>query len=211
METLQVDLRFQCPCGIHVVGPTMSGKTTLTRELIRRSNDYFSQKFDRVVYCYSVLQNDFQLIGGDVEFIQGVDPILNDDSFFNSNENNLLILDDLMDKIANDFKAASLFTRGIHHKNVSVLFLYQNLFKQGKAMRDIALNTQYMILFKSRRDVQQIKYLGRQLGTPHLECAYRKAIKEPYGFLLINLHPHSDERIQLQSHFFQDRRIYCQR
>jgi hypothetical protein len=211
METVQADLRFHCPCGIHIVGPTMSGKSTLTRKILSHTVDLFDKAFDRVVYAYSVLQSDFEFIQGNVEFIQGINNILEDDAFFQPGDHTLLILDDLMDEISSNRKAAALFTRGIHHKNVTVIFLYQNLFKQGNAMRDITLNTQYIILFKSLRDVQQIKYLGRQLGLPHLECAYRKAIKEPFGFLLINIHPQVHEKLQLQSHIFSERRAYCKR
>lgn len=208
MDIVRANLKFRCPAGIHIVGPTMSGKSTLTRRLLNNRDEMFIKPFDRVIYAYSVLQDGFQEISGNIEFIQGVSAMLEDENFFDSKENNLLVLDDLMDEIASNPKAATLFTRGIHHKNVTVIFLYQNLFKQGKAMRDITLNSQYFILFKSPRDVQQIKYLGRQLGLPHLECAYRKAIKEPYGFLLVNLHPQCDERLQLQSNIFGHRRVY---
>lgn len=208
MERIEADLRFQVPCGIHIVGPTMSGKSTLTRTLINESEVHFNQPFDRIVYAFGVWQSDFDRITAPVEFIRGLESILTNDDFFDSSQNTLLILDDLMDEICNSKQASALFTRGIHHRNVTVLFLYQNIFKQGKAMRDITLNSQYILLFKSQRDVLQIKCLGRQLGLPHLECAYRKAIKEPFGFLLINLHPHALEKLQLQSHFFETRRVY---
>jgi hypothetical protein len=193
------------------VGPTMSGKSTLTRKLINESDQHFSTRFNRFVYAYNVQEDNFQYIDREVEFIQGLDTILEDDHFFHPDDNTLLVLDDLMEEVCANKKAAALFTRGIHHKNVTVIFLYQNLFKQGKAMRDITLNSQYILLFQSLRDVQQILYLGRQLGLPHLECAYRKAIKEPYGFLLINLHPLSNDKLRLQSHVFNERRIYCKR
>jgi hypothetical protein len=210
MESIEADLRFQCPCGIHIVGPTMSGKSTLTRKIMENTGTLFSKAFDRIVYAYSVLQADFEFIEQNVEFVQGIENVLEDDYFY-PGDHTLLIFDDLMDEICANRKAAALFTRGIHHKNVTVIFLYQNLFKQGKAMRDITLNTQYIILFKSLRDVQQIKYLGRQLGLPHLECAYRKAIKEPFGFLLINIHPLVHEKLQLQSHILTERRVYCKK
>ena len=208
MDTIRANLKFRCPAGIHIVGPTMSGKSTLTRRLLNDREQVFIKPFDRGIYAYSVWQKSFKEITGNVEFIQGISSILADENFFDPEENNLLVLDDLMDEIASNVKASALFTRGIHHKNVTVIFLYQNLFKQGKAMRDITLNSQYFLLFKSSRDVQQIKYLGRQLGLPHLECAYRKAIKEPHGFLLVNLHPQCDERLQLQSNIFGHRRVY---
>jgi hypothetical protein len=208
MEIVRTNLKFRCPSGIHIVGPTMSGKSTLTRRLLNDRDELFIKPFDRVIYAYSVLQDSFKKIKGNVEFIQGISAILENENFFDPNENNLLVLDDLMDEIADNHRASVLFTRGIHHKNVTVIFLYQNLFKKGTAMRDITLNSQYFLLFKSPRDVQQIKLLGRQLGLPHLECAYKKAIKERYGFLLVNLHPECDERLRLQSNIFGHRKVY---
>ena len=83
---------------------------------------------------------------------------------FDPRLNNLLILDDLMEELAGDKKASTLFTRDTHHKNDTVFFVVQNLFKQGKSMRDVALNSQVIVLFKSPRDVQQIRVLARQPG-----------------------------------------------
>ena len=45
-----------------------------------------------------------------------------------------------MEELANDKKTAARFTRDMHHKNVAVFFIVQNLFKQGNSMRDIALS-----------------------------------------------------------------------
>ena len=77
-------------------------------------------------------------------------------------------------------------------------------------MRDIALNSQYLILFKNKRDTQQIKYLAKQLGLKHFEKAYRKTTSEPFGYLLIDLHPRSLDILRLQSHIFEHRRVYLE-
>ena len=50
---------------------------------------------------------------------------------FDSKVNNLLVLD-LVEELAGDKKASTLFTRYKHHKNVTVFFVVQNLFKKGK-------------------------------------------------------------------------------
>ena len=99
-----------------------------------------------------------------------------------------------------------LFTREMHHKNITVFFLVQNLFKQGKAMRDVTLNCQMLILFKSPRDYEQIRVLGRQLGIPGLVDAYRNAIKARYGYLVINLQPTTPDLLRLQSNIFAEHR-----
>ena len=40
-----------------------------------------------------------------------------------------------MEERKEDADIAKIFTKGSHHKNISVLFLSQNLFLQGKQIR----------------------------------------------------------------------------
>ena len=48
-------------------------------------------------------------------------------------------------------------------KIICVICLVQNMFYQGKESRTMSLNTQYLVLFKSPRDKQQISILSRQM------------------------------------------------
>ena len=43
---------------------------------------------------------------------------------------NILILDDLMEQVVKDPKIMSVFNESSHHKNISVLFLMQNMYKK---------------------------------------------------------------------------------
>ena len=76
--------------------------------------------------------------------------------------NNLIVLDDLMTEVKNDTRIGDIFSRG-RHKNTSVILLLQNLFPQGKAARDIALNSQYLLLFNNPIDRHQIVLLARRI------------------------------------------------
>jgi hypothetical protein len=51
----------------------------------------------------------------------------------------LIILYDLLNE-AYSREVRDLFTKGIHHRNLSVILKTQNLFHQGKHCRDISLN-----------------------------------------------------------------------
>ena len=114
-----------------------------------------------------------------------------------------------MEELSADKKASTPFTKDMHHKNVTVTFVVKNLFKQGKSMRDIALNCQVIVLFKSPKDAQQIRVLSRQTGIKDLEKAYLEAIKEPYGYLVINMQLHTPDAIKLQTDIFaRHRRIF---
>jgi len=110
----------------------------------------------KIVYCYGEYQ---QLFCGypRVVFHQGL-PDLND---FDGNEPTLLIIDDLMHET--NETVVNLFTKGSHHRNVSVVYLAQNLFPKNKFARTISLNAHYMILFKNPRDASQFANLARQM------------------------------------------------
>jgi hypothetical protein len=71
-------------------------------------------------------------------------------------------------------------------------------------MRSIALNTQYIVLFRNSRDNNQIKLLARQTSIDHLFKAYQRVTSEPFQPLLIDLHPLTDDKIRLRSHLFGD-------
>ena len=71
------------------------------------------------------------------------------------------MFDDLMTEAKCDQRIADLFTKGSHHRNISVVNLTQNLFSEGKACRDIILNTQFIVLFNNPIDRQQEATLAR--------------------------------------------------
>ena len=63
----------------------------------------------------------------------------------------LVVLDDLICNAGDSKQRAQLFTQDAHHKNLSVIFIVQNLFYQWKEMRPITLNADYIILYKHPR------------------------------------------------------------
>ena len=114
-----------------------------------------------------------------IEFVKGVERL--EGVNFTSRQRSLLVIDDLMEELCNSKELSTLFAREMHHKNVTVFFLVQNLYQQGKSMRDVALNCQILMLFKLPRDTQQIKMLGRQTGIKPLEMAYLETVKVRFG------------------------------
>ena len=71
-----------------------------------------------------------------------------------SHSDSLVILDDMIDDVVSDASMMKVFTERSHHQNISVTFMTQNIFHQGKAARTISLNTGYMVLFENARDKQ---------------------------------------------------------
>ena len=107
------------------------------------------------------------------------------------------MFDDLMTEAKCDQRTADLFTKGSHHRNISVVYLTQNLFPQGKACRDIILNTQYMVLFNNPIDRQQVVTLARRI-YPSTSAVFIKrferATSYPLGHFVIDLKSDTAEK-----------------
>ena len=176
------------------MGPSMSGKSHFILELLKNRSLYFNPVPVRVVYAYGIWQTAFDNVDG-IEFVKGIEGLAGVE--FNPSRPSILVADDLMEELCNNKELSTLFTREMHHKNITVFFLLQNLYKQGKSMRDVALNCQLLVLFKSPRDTEQIKVLARQTGVKQLEKSYNEAIKVRYGYLIVNLQPTVPEILQL--------------
>lgn len=119
--------------------------------------------------------------------------------------NALIIIDDLMTELAGDTRLSNLFTKGSHHRNLSVIFITQNFFHQGKEMRNIHLNSHYIVLYKNPRDKSQVTHLARQMfpgKTKAFQEIYQDATAPAYGYLFIDLRPETDERLRMRTGIF---------
>ena len=122
MDKIKTNIKWSWPFAGIISGPSLCGKTTFIFEIIKHREQLFDVVPDRVVYVYGIWQKDFENRSG-IEFVSGVDSILDGSVVFDPTKNNLLILDDVMQEVSETKRAASLFTRDMHHKNVSVWFV----------------------------------------------------------------------------------------
>ena len=87
--------------------------------------------------------------------------------FFDSLKNNgtmyLLIFDDSCERICNSKAFVDIATAG-RHWGLSTIYIKHNLFHQSKLGRDVELQNNHIVLFKSPRDVMQVTTLSTQLG-----------------------------------------------
>ena len=191
---------FQNPTTMILSGCTGSGKTTWLMKLLKHKDEMFESKIEHIFYHYGVWQDVFQELEQKqgVHFYHGLPSSSSDYP-----KHSLIILDDLQDQVVNCKLVEQFFTRGSHHNEWTVIYLTQNLFYQGKCSRNIALNAHYTVLFKNPRDIQQIAFLGRQLGNTELiKEAYKDATTPPYGYLVIDLSPHSSSEYRYRTHVF---------
>ena len=201
------EILFQHPFSMMVTGPSGSGKTEWTRKLLLTS--LIHPPPERILWCFGQWQplyEDLQKRIPWIEFVHGIPDYLNSPQFINPGKRNLIIFDDLMTEAKCDQKIADLFTKGSHHRNISIVYLTQNVFPQGKACRDIALNTQYLVLFNYPIDRQQVATLARRI-YPSTSAMFMKRFEEatsrPYGYLVIDLKSSTSEQDRLQTDIFE--------
>jgi hypothetical protein len=128
----------------------------------------------------------------DIQYVQGIPTEELLDSY-SAKGPILLVLDDLMSDVqssAKDSKRLSdLFTMHSHHRNISCLYLLQNLFPRSQYSRNISLNAHYIFLLKNSRDRAQIRNLAQQVYPGRhqfLVQAYEDATRTPYTYLLLD-------------------------
>ena len=105
-----------------------------------------------------------------------------------------------------DQRIADLVTKGSHHRNISIVYLTQNVFPQGKACRDIALKTQNLVLFNNPIDRQQVATLARRIypsTSAMFMRRFEEATSQPYGYLVIDLKSSTSEQDRLQTDIFE--------
>ena len=200
MSLREMDVRLKHPFTCTIAGPTGSGKTQFVFRMIKNVNELINPPPEKILYCYGEFQPIFAELP-DVEFHEGLPEI----GRFDGRRRVLLIIDDLMNEA--DQNVCNLFTKLSHHRNVSVVFITQNLFHKNRHVRTMNLNTHYLIIFKNPRDANQVATLARQMYPGRSKFvleAFEDATKKPYGYLLVDLKPETDEKYRIRTNVFPD-------
>ena len=114
----------------------------------------------------------------------------------------LLILDDLM-ILAKSAFLDTLFTLGSHNWGVSVVLVTQHLF--SREMRIARNNAHYIVLLRNPSGALQIRNIGSQLFPGRLAYfmeAYGDATELPFSYLVIDMHPKTEETMRLKTGIF---------
>ena len=204
-----MDPTWQHPFTCLVSGPTACGKTQWVMNFIDNITEMMNPVPSRVVYSYSEWQPSYANLPSYVELQEGLCHIPE-----NSNQPMLLIIDDQMNEVNKD--VMRLFTKGSHHRNISVIYIVQNLFYSNKDHRTISLNAHYLVLFNNPRDRSQIINLGKQMCPGEIEYvkeSFDLATREPHGYLLVDLKQTTPRDLRFRGRIFprEKKEVYVRR
>lgn len=191
-----MSLKFKHSATYLLSGPTGSGKTSFIKQFLQERNELIDTHIEEVIYCLP----EEQVVDQSIPFsklYRGIPDI----SMFKDLIPRIVILDDLLSSV--NTTVVELFTRGSHHFNLSVIFVVQNLF--NKKIREISLNSHYIILMKNPREKLQTNVIARQISPENSRfiCeAYKDATEKPYGYLLLDLHQTTPEEYRVRTNIF---------
>ena len=142
---------------------------------------------------YSEWQPDYDIISErypGIEFEKGWR-----DEIFDSlspKQRNILVLDYQMGVASLRTSVADLFTKGSHYRNLTVIYLVQNMYNQGTSQRTILPNSHYRVVFRNGRDASQFRTMAYQIcpnDGKWLVDFFTNATSKPYGYQVLCHHP----------------------
>lgn len=199
---------FRHPFTMIIAGPSGCGKTTFVCNLIKQYRDLIKPNITKIIWCNPELMAvPRNLPFVNTEFLNNIPEQIENEN----NDNILVVLDDLMLETYNK-QVCELFTKGSHHKNLSIILLIQNIFHQGKYCRDISLNAKYLVLFKNPRDKSQILPLARQIfpeKTQDFVRVYNEVTSTPHGYIVLDLTQNVNELYRVRHNIFEKNYCVC--
>ena len=210
MTKLIMKIPFESSSTCTISGASNTGKTSFVYKLLSDHNA-FTEPVHKIYYFYGVYQPLYDSMKSklpNIEFHEGLPENMKQ---YATGKHCVCVLDDLMYAVVNDIESCRMFTEYAHHLKMSVLFLTHNAFAQGHYSRTISLNSHYIILFRNLRDSSQIVALGKQMYPGNHQVlveAYQDATAAKYGYLLIDMSPHSSDTTRLRSNIFDDVWVY---
>ncbi|MDI9312028.1 MAG: ATP-binding protein [Limnohabitans sp.] len=202
------NVKFISPFTMIISGPSGSGKTHWVHKLLTNHKILIEPRKEtlNVLWAYGIYQSlhDVNIPEVLINLTNGL-PTENE---INTIKPDIIIVDDLMNELSDDSSFGNLFTKVSHHKNISIIFITQNLFHQGKQMRNIHLSSHYLVLLKNTRDLNQIDVLGRQLKlSKEISEAYMDATSKPFGYLILDFKQTTPRTHMMRTRIFPSENI----
>ncbi|KAL9960380.1 hypothetical protein ACROYT_G033831 [Oculina patagonica] len=165
----------------------------------------FSTPPETIHYCFGAWQDGFaNMKKRGVKFHEGIPEEVDLTKWFP--RGGVMVLDDLMEEGGNDKRVLDLFTKLSHHRNITVLYLCQDMFPPGKYAKSISRNAHYIVAFKNPRDQLGMRNLLLQAFPSRWQDVmdvYTKTTERPFGYMVLDLHPASGDDRRIFSHLLK--------
>lgn len=195
------DSKLQKPFRLLVGGGSGSGKTEFVKQLV--NSNHFSSPFDKIIYCYPDYLTD---VPAEFEQIVEYQPGLCDLQYYaNIPKNSLIILDDMMTECGKSEEIMKLFSVVARKRNLSIIFIVQNIYDQSKQFRNIRMNATGFALFRFYAAADVTQRILRDVNCQALisRRQLQKIYEDNFSYILIDIHPkRQSEFITIRSNIF---------
>ena len=148
------------------------------------------QPIDNIIFFYGIkikqIAHSINDIDSKITYVEGI-PNDFQDYISGDKTNNLFIFDDLMEEAVNHKGLTNLFTIEIHHLNISVIILLQDMFYSGAERKTLFRNADYLILFITPLDKSSVFAISHKIMPKNVTTfikIYELATKPMFGHLL---------------------------
>ena len=195
------DCKLEKPFRLIVGGGSGCGKTEFVRDLVNKN--HFSSPFDKIIYSYPEYLSD---VPTDFDQIVDFQPGLSDLNYYSSlPKNSLVILDDMMNECGHSNQIMKLFSVVARKRNLSLIFIVQNVYDRSKQFRNIRLNATGFVLFKFYAATDVTRRILRDLSCDDIisKEQLREIYSNKFAYIMIDIHPerHS-EFITIRTNIF---------
>ena len=207
-RTAPYDLRFKTPSNYLLSGATQSGKTTWLRKFFEFQP--VTEPIQHLLYFYADEDVNHQyfraLPNMSIKFIQNwpdsLDELKDYLAKLPAKDHKAVVFDDLYNSMPK--YVSTLFTVVGSHYKTSFFLLAQTLFG-SPLLRQLSLNSKYIVLFKNARDKRVYSVLSSQIAPTRshlLKQAFHQALEQPYSYIICDFDNAQREFLRYRSHIF---------
>lgn len=209
-----MDLRLINGAVFQVVGPSGCGKTHFVSQLLKNANQVFNRHIGKIYWLVGTDEgeegttlNELKQIKSGIQFLKGFEPGWQS----KPKSGDVVVIDDLFAESTKEHDFNNMFTKVARHRNVTVIFITQNMFHQGGQHRTRNLNVHYLVLFKNPRDSTIIEYVARQAYPNNkqflVDAYYDVTGNKPHAYLFIDFTQACPDELRVRTDLFNPRGI----
>ncbi len=202
MSSLEInELQFEPSSILTVIGATKCGKSSTVADILINAETCFKKVPTKWVIVYEFWDKSYDALRKklDVQFVKGWrENILDELKLCDRQQEEWqqigLLIDDCAEQLAKSKTAAQLFSGGIHHHSLFLIFITQHHFIYSNIYRLCMCQSQYILMFYSPR--QAIKMMSQQIfSKPNFLPTVLDSVGA-YNAILLDLQPTTKKELQ---------------